>query len=506
MFSGKYFLKRTRYSFLSSNYLLVIAFLIASVISFSLITIPFSSLAASTQSNKIVFEPTDKPNDPIGVAKGIFPGRVIWCFNPNAAKWSGKLTNSNDDAGNTQTLPEKNDDWFSEANTIQSEVDKMISQTICKLTGKSTDAEAWDAIFKYFNKAHQKGEVGYKKGEKIAVKINLNSVGHGKIYKGSHCTSPQMVFGLLKQLVKNANVPEENITFYDVSFGRGVPDAIFDLCRKDFPLVNFVDSKGGNGRLKSVIDSNNQLKFSQELVLEPLANPAYPTYLPTCITEAQYLINFAVLKSHNLAGVTLCAKNHFGSFMSPNTEKLQYPQAAGVHPYVAVRNLIGFKLRPMKSYNVLVDLMGHKQLGGKTLLFLVDGLYGERDAPLDYRCKWNSAPFNGNWTSSFFASFDNVAIESVCLDFLRTEQSVSQFMTNVTGTVDNYLHEAALANDPPSGASYHPDGSTRLESLGAHEHWNNQIDKQYSRNLGTGKGIELIPLINSPSLQTSLKE
>ena len=35
-----------------------------------------------------------------------------------------------------------------------------------------------------------------------------------------------------------------------------------------------------------------------------------------------------------------------------------------------------------------------------------------------------------------------------------------------------------------------------MESLGVHEHWNNSTDKQYSRNLGTGEGIELIKLIN----------
>ena len=27
-----------------------------------------------------------------------------------------------------------------------------------------------------------------------------------------------------------------------------------------------------------------------------------------------------------------------------------------------------------------------------------------------------------------------------------------------------------------------------------HEHWNNATNKQYSRNLGTGQGIELVPL------------
>jgi gluconolactonase len=62
------------------------------------------------------------------------------------------------------------------------------------------------------------------------------------------------------------------------------------------------------------------------------------------------------------------------------------------------------------------------------------------------------------------------------------------------GTED-YLHEAALANDPPSGTFYDPDHATntvRLASLGIHEHWNNPNDKQYSRNLGKNEGIELV--------------
>ena len=60
--------------------------------------------------------------------------------------------------------------------------------------------------------------------------------------------------------------------------------------------------------------------------------------------------------------------------------------------------------------------------------------------------------------------------------------------------MDDYLHEAALANDPPSGTFYDPDHATptkRLASLGVHEHWNNPQDKKYSRNLGTSEGIEL---------------
>jgi len=64
-------------------------------------------------------------------------------------------------------------------------------------------------------------------------------------------------------------------------------------------------------------------------------------------------------------------------------------------------------------------------------------------------------------------------------------------LSNVTHY--NYLHEAAQANSPPSGTVYDPEGdASRLKSLGAHEHWNNATSRQYSRNLGTGNGIELV--------------
>jgi hypothetical protein len=105
--------------------------------------------------------------------------------------------------------------------------------------------------------------------------------------------------------------------------------------------------------------------------------------------------------------------------------------------------------------------------------------------------KWNSSPFDGHWSSSLLASQDPVAIDSVGLDFLRAEWDD---YPHRSGTED-YLHEAAAANDPPSGTFYDPDHGdevTRLPSLGVHEHWNNPRDKQYTRNLGTGQGIELI--------------
>jgi hypothetical protein len=108
-------------------------------------------------------------------------------------------------------------------------------------------------------------------------------------------------------------------------------------------------------------------------------------------------------------------------------------------------------------------------------------------------------PFNGDWTSSLFASQDPVAIDSVGFDFLRTEWDDAP---RKSGTND-YLIEAAQADNPPSGTFYDPDHEgdvARLPSQGVCESWNNPADKQYSRNLGTGAGIELVKLTGSASV------
>ena len=58
--------------------------------------------------------------------------------------------------------------------------------------------------------------------------------------------------------------------------------------------------------------------------------------------------------------------------------------------------------------------------------------------------------------------------------------------------VENYLHEAALASAPPSGAAYRDGAGNPVESLGVHEHWNNSVERLYSRDRGESEGIELV--------------
>ncbi len=62
-------------------------------------------------------------------------------------------------------------------------------------------------------------------------------------------------------------------------------------------------------------------------------------------------------------------------------------------------------------------------------------------------------------------------------------------MASITNC-DNYLHEAAQGTNASFGA-YRPDGVV-MGSVGVHEHWNNPVEKKYSRNLNpAASGIEL---------------
>jgi len=406
------------------------------------------------------FASTDPPNSPMGVAKGIHPGRVVWVHDPAATSWD-------ESAG----------EWWDDDNTDQNVVGYMVSKTIRELTGEPNDANAWDALFRHFNQTKGLGDIGYQRGEKIVIKINMNQNRSLAWSKGQGMPSPHAVYSLLDQLINAAGVPGSSITICDAS--RYIGDPLYDKVRgntdPNFQNVRFVADRTYNGRIAAARDLNNPIHFGN-----PSIQNSGNVNIPQCYTQAKYFINMALLRPHSLAGVTLCAKNHFGSTYFPSSNDWT---PAPMHNYMG-RN------RSMDSYNCFVDLIGHQHLGGKTMLYMIEGLYGARNQENNV-IKYVS--FGDDWCSSIFASQDPVAIDSVGLDFLAYENGLNTAMVDVSGNPDNYMHEAALADNPPSGTFYDPEGDgTRLASLGVHEHWNNPTDKQYSRNLGTGDGIELV--------------
>jgi hypothetical protein len=434
------------------------------------------------------YEPSDPALDPQGVPRGLFPGRVVWHYNPDATSWDGVTGN-----------------WWGYID--QGHVETMLSDCLRDLVETADDAAAWDMLFRHYNLNHGKGDTGYQVGEKVVVKLNLNKCSSQSYSDNGTFTAPQLVLALLRQMVNEAGIDDAEITFYDAT--RYVPDVIYDLCKAEFSDVHFADLTGGDGReqvQKDLVDG--AMHWADDLEDPTEVGGVHPAHLPTCVTQADYFINLASLKGHGLSGITVCAKNHFGSFMAdPDSggELRQAPKNAGLHPYIATHDYIKwdpawqFYKRDMDTYNPLVDLMGHADLGGKTILYLIDGLYAapKQGATLGTDCKWESEPFcnKDGWTASLLASQDPVAIDSVALDFLRSEPTIQEYedVMDAGDTVDNYLHEAALADNPPSGAFYDPEGDgIRLESLGVHEHWNNPSERLYSGNFNPGTGIELV--------------
>ena len=437
-------------------------------------------------------------HEPIGQARGIHPGRVVWVHDPDATDWEGYNSSEH---------------WWEDNCTDLAVVEKMVSQAVRGVAGVNSDAAAWDAIFRHFNSERGKGDVGYQAGEKIAVKINLTTcnaageqVSPTTYNKRSNVmnridNSPQMTLALLRQLVYTAGVDPNDITIGDPT---GLfPNFYRDMLLPEFPTVHYMDNYGGAGRTRAEF-SDVRLHWSTAEAARTKQD-----FLPVSFAEASYLINFAILKGHS-SGVTLCAKNHYGSLIRTPSCYLRpdLPGRPGDGQSLAYYNMhyslpnTGWS-PGIAQYRSLVDLMGHSELGGKTVLYLIDGLYGGYYWEA-HPYKWDTWPFNGDWPSSILASQDPVAIDSVGYDFVNAEwPDVVRYghspsaSYDMAGGAEDYLHEAALADAPPSGAFYDPDHKgdvTSLASLGIHEHWNNAVDKQYSRDLGTGEGIELVLL------------
>jgi Domain of unknown function (DUF362) len=310
--------------------------------------------------------------------------------------------------------------------------------------------------------------------------------------------SPQMLLCLLRHLVYTVGVRPADISLGDPT---GLfPQYMWNMLHPEFPQVQYFDNYGGAGRAR-VEFSTVPFHWST-----PSAAGKVQDYVPVPFAQADYLINFAILKGHSV-GVTLCGKNLYGALL--RCPDGYYRDASGTDQGGILNYLNMHASTPnptlpgtpgLGHYRAIVDLMSHPALGGKTLLCLVDGLFGGYFWD-SHPYKWKMAPFNGSWPSSLFASQDPVAIDSVCYDFLLNEwpnvvnNGLSTPGNSLQGGAEDYLHEAALANHPASGTVYDPGRTgSRLASLGVHEHWNNPTDKQYSRNLGTGQGIELVAL------------
>jgi hypothetical protein len=240
--------------------------------------------------------------------------------------------------------------------------------------------------------------------------------------------------------------------------------------------------------------------------------------IPQQIMDAQYIVNLALLKLHGYPAMpeyqymesgddgqialTMTGKNHFGSIQG--TSEL----------HASINTMQNGK---PGAYSPLVDLAASPNLGAKTILYMLDGLYAGRRWK-SYPVHMPNPPFNNKvepynnpeWPSCMLASLDGVALDSVGLDIMNA-QSKNNAFTNASGTsisrilirenADDYLHDMAEPQNAPSKVIYKQDGKP-ITSLGTHEHWDSDTTRRYSRNLdhAAGTGIELLFLpVNEPA-------
>jgi hypothetical protein len=105
-------------------------------------------------------------------------------------------------------------------------------------------------------------------------------------------------------------------------------------------------------------------------------------------------------------------------------------------------------------------------------------------------------------------SQDPIALESICYDILKAEFTSDKHKETYPQMegVDDHLHQAADPSNWPAGVQYDPEkDGTVLASLGVHEHWNNVTEKKYTRDLGTGTGMEVIRIEGTTSVESVSK-
>lgn len=334
--------------------------------------------------------------NPVGVAKGIFPGRVAWVYNPDAANWTG--------TGN----------YWDAAVNPQGEYNKSFTAGIAALSGGTNDADSWDRIFRWFNDNRGRAGTGYQPGDRIAIKINQNNSPAPAADHGNGMNAnPQTCVAVVASLV-NAGVPQADIWIGDPS--RAVTDNIFNAIHNAFPTVNVVDYFGNNGRVTSTVVNgvfpNNDVKNAEA----------------ACFYNARYIINQPLLKGHVGQVITFGSKNFYGinGILPDWTQNIGHPGDSALTAYMTNANF-----------------------GGKVVLWCMDAMY---PSPALDGAPFNGValtPFSGKQMSSFIMSLDGVAEECVSYDFWST-------ISGQSGGI-NYLSNAANAG---AGVADHWNNST----------------------------------------------
>ena len=132
----------------------------------------------------------------------------------------------------------------------------------------------------------------------------------------------------------------------------------YNMLQPTFPNVRYMDARGTLGRTKAT-RSTTRLYWSAPSGELTGTNP---DYLLQAVVDAKYMINFSILKSHERNGITVAAKNHYGS-LSGGNDDVRKPTTANyynIHLRLPLETASGAwaQRASMGQYRPLVDLNG----------------------------------------------------------------------------------------------------------------------------------------------------
>ncbi len=313
----------------------------------------------------------------------------------------------------------------------QNAVDAMVETGLQRLTGASSWAGIWGALFGKIRAG------GYSPGQKVAFKVNLNNnwacEGHSNVIDAL----PQPILGLIRGMVA-AGVQPSDIVIYDSI--RNIPSYLSNPIAAAYPGVRFVGTGGcagttepGHGKDASLTvqfhDPNHYLHVRQ------LADVLY---------DATYVVNVPILKRHSgdsAIPVSLGFKNHFGS--------LDRIGGSGADDLYAFVDTAGSQYST--SYNPLADIYLNSNIRGKTVLTMGDGLFGAFGVGQTAATSWSV--FGGPANSLFFST-DPVAIDCVMADFI-----VAQGLVSKAHTYDYMFYAAQVGLGECEGTRASPGGN-----------------------------------------------
>ncbi len=193
---------------------------------------------------------------------------------------------------------------------------KMLGRALAKLTETNSGALAWKKLF--------------SPDDVVGIKVNC-------LFGPGVSTRPDVVAVVIEGL-KMAGVDENNIIVWDRS-------------SSDLIKCGFIPNSGKG--VKVFADDD---KWGPEI-----SQGAFKGKISTIISEkVTAFINMPVLKTHGIAGISCCLKNHYGSFHNPGSHHKN-------HCTPAIADFSSIPMVKEKSRLVVVDALRPQHSGGPGL-------------------------------------------------------------------------------------------------------------------------------------------